>query len=442
MPRRKRKPVPTQPVRAEVEALTHDGRGVAHIEGKATFIDGALPGEEVMFTYTLQRKHYDEGVIRGVLRASPDRVAPACPHFGMCGGCSLQHLSADAQIRTKAGQLQDNLQRIGRLAPESWLPPLTGPHWGYRRKARLGVKYVIKKSSLLVGFREKKSAYLAELKRCDVLHPKVGANIMALRELIGGLDGYARIPQIEVAAGDDTVGLVFRHLDPLSEADLGRLHAFGETHAFLIYLQPGGPGTVRPLWPLNASLSYRLPAHEIEFEFLPTDFTQVNGDLNRAMIDHALGLLAPHPEDHVLDFFCGLGNFTLPLARRTAQVIGVEGDAALVARARDNARRNGIDNAVFHAADLSEPDAPWPWAERRFDKILLDPPRTGALEVVKRLAALGAERIVYVSCNPATFARDAAGLVHGHGYRLARAGVMDMFPHTTHVECIALFLRD
>jgi len=290
-----------------------------------------------------------------------------------------------------------------------------------------------------VGFREKRSAYLADLSRCEVLHPKVGQHLLELRALLQGLAAFNRIPQVEVAAGDQAVALVFRHLDPLSAADIDALRAFGRQHDFYIYLQPAGPDSVTPLWPEDARLSYRLAEFDVELEFLPTDFTQVNGAINGAMVQRALNLLDIHPDERVLDLFCGIGNFTLPIARRAAAVVGVEGDAKLVARAHDNARANGIANAEFHAADLSDEKSAWPWTAQRFDKILLDPPRTGALEAVRRMAALGAQRIVYVSCNPATFARDAAELVHGHGYRLCSAGVMDMFPHTTHVECIALF---
>lgn len=441
MSRRNRKQMPAEAFRASVDSLAHDGRGVAHVNSKATFIEGALPGEEVMFTYVTQRKRYDEGVMTEVITPAPERGAPRCRHFGVCGGCSLQHLRADAQIRMKQQILLDNLRHIADLTPDEILPPLTGPYWGYRRRARLGAKFVEKKQAMLVGFREKRSAYLADLEQCEILHPKVGHNLLALRALLRGLDAYNRIPQVEVAAGDEAVALVFRHLDPLSERDIATLQKFGELHDFYIYLQPAGPDSAAPLWPEDARLSYRLNEFDVELEFRPTDFTQVNGDINGAMVRRALELLELQENEHVLDLFCGLGNFTLPIARRAAHVVGVEGDAKLVARARDNARANDIANADFHAADLSDEHSMWPWAAQPFDKILLDPPRAGALEVVKRIGAFGVRRIVYVSCNPATFTRDAAELVHTHGYRLRRAGVMDMFPHTTHVECIALFER-
>jgi 23S rRNA (uracil1939-C5)-methyltransferase len=439
MSRHQRKALPTNPVEARIDSLAHDGRGVAHIEGKATFIEGALPGEEVRFVYRKQHKRYDEAQVLDIITPSPDRVSPRCPHFGVCGGCSLQHVSATAQIRMKEEILLENLLRIGEVVPEMVLPPLSALHWAYRRRARLGAKFVEKKQAMLVGFRERRSAFLADLSRCEVLHPAVGEHLMELRQLLRGLQAYQRIPQIEVAAGDEAVALVFRHLDPLNAADREALRRFGESHGFYIYLQAGGPDSVTPLWPEDPRLYYRLPGYDVELEFLPTDFTQVNGAINRLMVDQALGLLEPGAEERVLDLFCGLGNFTLPIARRAASVVGVEGDAKLVQRARDNAARNGIGNAEFHAADLDAQDAPWPWIADGFDKILLDPPRTGAIEAVRRIGVLGASRIVYVSCNPATFARDAAELVHGHGYRLVKVGVMDMFPHTTHVECMALF---
>lgn len=439
MSRRNRKPLPVDVFRARIDSMAHDGRGVARINEKATFIEGALPGEEVMFVYTSQHKRYDEGDTREIVSASPDRVSPRCAHFKICGGCSFQHVDPAAQVRMKEQLLLENLRRIGEVIPENVLPPLTGPHWGYRRRARLGVKFVEKKQAMLVGFRERRSALLADIGRCEVLHPAVGEHLLELRRLLRGLHAYNRIPQIEVAAGDEAVALVFRNLDPLSEGDRAALSAFGEQHGFYIYLQPAGPESVVSLWPEGARLHYTLPRYNVKLEFRPTDFTQVNGEMNRLMVERALALLELSPQERVLDLFCGLGNFTLPIARHARGVVGVEGDAKLVQRARDNARDNGISNTEFHAADLDSADSPWPWLTGGFDKILLDPPRTGALEAVRRIGPLGASRIVYISCNPATFARDAAELVHRHAYRLVSAGVMDMFPHTTHVECMALF---
>ncbi|NOY63722.1 MAG: 23S rRNA (uracil(1939)-C(5))-methyltransferase RlmD [Gammaproteobacteria bacterium] len=439
---RRRQPLPTDPVRAVIDDLTQDGRGVAHVDGKATFIDGALPGETVAFVYTALSRSYDEGRVVEVINASDDRVEPHCPHFAICGGCSLQHLRAEQQIALKQKALLDSFERIGNVAPQQVLAPLRGPHSGYRRKARLGVKYVHKKEALLLGFREKRSSLLAELDQCDILHPQVGHRFDKLKALIAGLTLYERIPQIEVAVGDDVTALVFRHLEPLHDDDLAQLRDFGEREGMEIYLQPKGPDTVTLLWPEKTRLSYRLDEYGLEFRIRPLDFIQVNAELNHKMIAHALALLDPQPDERILDLFCGLGNFSLPLARSAAQVVGVEGSAALVARARECAAHNGIDNVEFHAADLSLDPSQASWFGGGFDKILLDPPRAGALDIIQHLSIFKASRIVYVSCNPATLARDASDIVNKHGYRLVSAGVMDMFPHTNHVESIALFEKE
>ena len=407
------------------------------------FIDGALPGEQVRFSYVRIHRDFDEGRVVEILQPAAQRVAPRCAHFEVCGGCSLQHLDSVAQIAAKQQVLLDNLQRIGKVTAPELLEPLSGPVWGYRRKARLGVKYVRKMGRVLVGFRERHSPYLAELSRCEVLHPSVGERLQAIGELIASLSCYDRIAQIEVAVGDNATALVFRNLAELQTSDRNALTAFGEAHGMHIYMQPGGPDSVQLLWPESAVLSYRLADYDVELQFEPTDFTQVNAEINRRMIARALALLDTQPEDRVLDLFCGLGNFTLPLARRVREAVGVEGEAGLVRRARANAARNGIENASFHVANLAEDAAGSPWLRgQRYDKILLDPPRTGASVLLPQLARLGAVRMVYVSCNPATLARDANALVHEHGYRLLSAGVMDMFPHTAHVESIALFERD
>ncbi len=442
--RRRRNPLPTEPFRARIESLDQSGRGVTHIEGKATFIDGALPGEEVLFTYSNQRKSFDEGVVCEILQASVDRVDPLCPHAAICGGCSLQHMASDAQIRAKQQILIDSFKHIGAVEPEVIMAPLSAEPWGYRRKARLGAKYVIKKEAMLVGFREKRSAFLAELTQCRVLHPAVGEQIMALRELLQGMQAYRRIPQVEVAIGDAAVALTFRILDPLAPEDLQRLTDFGEQHDMMIYLQPKGPETLYRLWPESSvtddGLSYCLPEFDVEFKFKPTDFTQVNGAINRKMVQRAIELLDLQGSERVLDLFCGLGNFSLPLARHAASVVAVEGEEPLVQRGRENAKHNRLDNIEFYAADLSQEPRSHVWFGQGFDRILIDPPRSGALEIVNDVASFGASKIVYVSCNPATLARDAAVLVAA-GYRLCSAGVMDMFPHTTHVESIALFER-
>ncbi|MET0101586.1 MAG: 23S rRNA (uracil(1939)-C(5))-methyltransferase RlmD [Sedimenticola sp.] len=440
MGRSRRRRLPPDPVRTEIESLSHDGRGVAHIEGKAVFIHGALPGEEVEFLYTRKSKQHDEGQVSTVLKAAPERVEPRCAHFGVCGGCSLQHMAPEAQINAKQQALMDAFSRIGKVEPQEILPPLVSPNaWGYRRKARLGVKYVPKKGKVLVGFRERGSSFITDLERCHVLHPKVGELITPLGELIAGLSIRDKLPQIEVAMGDERCVLVFRILEPITASDHDSLKAFGTTHDVIVYLQEGGPETICPLEGDAVDLSYRLPEHDVEVHFLPSDFTQVNSELNQRMIDHALGLLQPRETDRVLDLFCGLGNFTLPMARRSQEVVGVEGDAGLVSRARENALGNQIDNTRYFTANLYESLQKEPWLRERFDKALLDPPRSGAFEVLEHLPRLGIERMVYVSCYPGTLARDAGELVNNLGYRLVSAGVMDMFPHTAHVESIALF---
>ena len=437
--RRRRQRLPQEPVEAVVERLSHDGRGVARVDDKVTFIHGALPGERVMFRYTARRRDRDEGEVVEVLRASAERVPPKCPHFGLCGGCSLQHLDAGAQVVHKQQVLLDAFVRLGKVEPEQLLPPLVNETpWGYRRKARLGVKNVPRKGRVLVGFRERGSNFIATLDRCEVLHPKVGGALLDLSDHIGSLSRPDRIPQIEVAMDDEDCVLIFRVLDPLTEEDLDRLRAFGREKGFIIYLQPGGPDTVQPVSEA-ADLHYRLPAFDLAFHFDPSDFTQVNTEINRQMVSRAVELLDPAGEERVLDLFCGIGNFTLPLATRAREVVGVEGSRELVERARQNARRNALENVRFQVANLYECLDREPWLKESFDKALLDPPRSGAFEVLGHLPRLGVERIVYVSCYPGTLARDAGELVHRHGYRLVAAGVMDMFPHTAHVESIALF---
>jgi len=435
--RRKRLPEPVSGI--TIESLGHDGRGVTHIDGKAVFIDGALPGEVVSFDYLTSRKKFDEGRVTEVQQASPDRVEPKCPHFGLCGGCSLQHMEAGAQIRAKQQVLLDNLRHIGKVESETVLPPLTGEIWGYRTKGRLGAKDVIKKGRVLVGFREKRSPYVADLSRCEVLHPSVGEKFPALSALIEQLDAKARIPQIEVAVAETTTALVFRHLDPLTDGDLEKLKQFATDNNFRIYLQAAGPDSVQPLLPEDSSLSYRLAAQDIEIHFRPTDFTQINTGINEQMVARVLELLALDKSDRVLDLFCGLGNFTLPMARQAGLVVGVEGESGLVSRARENAVLNGIENATFHTANLMDDHIESSWVGEGYSKVLLDPPRSGAAEVLDMLGNVGPKRIVYVSCHPGSLARDAGILVNEKGYRLLAAGVMDMFPHTAHVESIALF---
>ena len=440
MPRKiRRRPPPSGVFSANVTGLAHDGRGIAHIDSKAVFIQDALPDEQVQFHYTATHSQFDEGVCDQVIQAAADRVEPRCAHFGVCGGCSLQHLAPERQIEYKQDWLLDNLSRIGKVQPAEVLPALTGPHWAYRYKARLGVKHVIKKERVLVGFRERESAFLADLRRCEILHPTLGPLLPELAELIGSLSIYNRLPQIEVAAGDNALALSFRVLDPPTEQDRAALTAFAERHSIQVYLQPKGPATTTLLWPQQAELTYQLPEFELELAFLPYHFTQVNPALNRQMVSRAVALLDVQAGERVLDLFCGLGNFTLPLARRAAEVVGIEGEPSLVEWARRNAVRNAVHNARFVTADLAAEDEHNPVWGQNYDKVLLDPPRSGALAVLPRLARCQARRIVYVSCHPATLARDAGELVHSHGYRLLQAGVMDMFPHTAHVESIAVF---
>ena len=444
MARRKsrRQRLPQDPVETTIETLSHDGRGIARIEGKTVFIDGALAGETVKFLYTKKHSKFDEGkTVELVSDSSADRIEAKCQHFGVCGGCSLMHMSAEAQLNLKQATLAEQLSHFGGLTPESWLEPLKGPLWGYRRKARLGVKHVPKKERVLVGFREKGTPYLAVLEQCEVLDQRVGARLAELGEMIAKLEAHNRIAQIEVAMDDEHVALVFRNLDPLSENDQQALIAYGQANDLWIYLQSGGPDTVTPIWPENPQLSYA-PEQGLQLDFEPSDFTQVNAEINHKMIQRTMELLDISPADRILDLFCGLGNFTLPLATRVTEVVGVEGDANLVKHARQNATINNLENATFEKADLTQTELKdYPWAKAGFNKILLDPPRSGAFEVLHQLAALGAERLVYVSCNPATLARDAGELVEKHGYTLVTAGVMDMFPHTSHVESIALFVR-
>ena len=439
---RRRKQLPTVPVEVVVESLSHDGRGIARPDGKTTFIDNALPGERVRFLYTYMRRKFDEARAETILEPAAERVTPPCEHAGLCGGCSLQHLDPEAQIRRKQAVLEEQLAHFGGLVPGQWLAPLTGPRTGYRSKARLGVKYVEARDEVLVGFREKRSSYLARLNACEVLIPAVGHALRDIADLIHGLEARRRMPQIELAAGDDDIALVFRHMDPLTESDQARLVDFCRQRGWHCYLQPGNETTVHRVWPEQGDerLHYQHADAGVSLAFHPMDFTQVNQVINRAMVPLALDLLDLGPDSAMLDLFCGLGNFTIPAARRAGRVAGVEGSQEMVKRGTENARRNGLDNVSFHAWNLTEPVVGQSWAKQPWDRVLIDPPRTGALEVMPLILSLAPQKVVYVSCNPATLARDARELVNG-GYRLKKAGVMDMFPHTTHVESIALFER-
>jgi 23S rRNA (uracil1939-C5)-methyltransferase len=424
----------------EVTSLSHDGRGVAHRAGKTLFITGALPGERVSVRSLRRKRGYDEAELDRLLTASPERVTARCTHFGVCGGCSLQHLEPSAQLRMKQEHLLEELRRIGRVEPASVLAPLSAPVWGYRRRARLGARFVARKDKVVVGFRERAAPLVADLQGCEILSDPFGRLIAPLSDLLTRLSIRARMPQIELAAADDGIAVVFRVLDPPTDGDLELLHVFGAQHRVQIHLQPGGVESVHPLSPC-APLHYRLEEFGVEIEFRPTDFIQVNGVLNRIMVSQAIALLEPSSNDVVLDLFCGLGNFTLPLARRAACVVGIEGDTRLVDRARSNARANDIANVEFHAANLETIDPDLPWTRRSYDRVLLDPPRVGARGVLPLVASCGAQRVVYISCHPGSLARDAGTLVHELGFNLHSAGVMDMFPHTSHVESVAVFGR-
>jgi len=432
---------------ADVESLDQEGRGVARIDGKAVFVEGALPGERAAITTLKRKPAWELARAESILRASPDRVLPRCPHFGVCGGCSLQHLDVVAQVAAKQRTLEDALWHIARVRPATLLPPIHGPAWGYRHRARLSVRHVAKKGGVLIGFHERKSSYVADMTSCAVLPPKVSALLPELRRLVGQLTISDRLPQIELAMGDGALPacvLVLRILEPLAASDEAALAEFALAHGIEFWLQPGGPDTAAPLRPAVDRLGYVLPEFDLEFPYFPTEFTQVNPAINRVLVRRALALLDPQAGERIADFFCGLGNFTLPVARRGATVVGVEGNPALVKRAADLAAGNGLAVlASFRTANLFEATPASIETLGPLDKILLDPPREGAIALVKALPGDGApSRVVYVSCSPATLARDAAVLVHDHGYALAAAGVVNMFPHTAHVESVALFQRE
>jgi 23S rRNA (uracil1939-C5)-methyltransferase len=426
----------------KIESLDQEGRGVARIEGKVIFIEGALTGEVVSYSSYRRKPSFEFAQVTQIYKSSPMRVQPKCVHFGVCGGCSMQHLDARAQVAVKQRILEDSLWHIGKVKAETILRPIYGQAWGYRERARLSVKFVIKKNKMLVGFHEKRSSFVTDMQSCEILAPKIARLLPLLAALIGGLSIRDRLPQIEVAVGEHVDALVLRVMDPPSSEDESALRAFADKHQVQFWLQSKGPETVVPFHPLDApALTYSLPEFGITMPFSPTEFTQVNSALNRVMISRAIRLLDPQQGERIADFFCGLGNFTLPIARSGAQVLGIEGSAALVERAKQNAAFNGLaDNAKYIAMNLFEMTEEAFAKLGRFDKLLIDPPRDGAMELVKSLGGNNApRRIVYVSCNPATLARDAQVLVQTHGYALEAASVMNMFPHTSHVESIALF---
>lgn len=427
---------------ALIDNLSHDGKGIARIDGKATFIPGALPNELVEFQYIRKKKDFDEGRLVSVKEPSKLRVDPKCPHYTLCGACSLQHMNEEEQIHFKQEQLLDLLSRYGRTIPQTVLPPLTDSHWNYRNKARLSTRFVEKKQIAMVGFRERNNPrYITEIAQCPILNAKLDTDMLSLRDLIAAMEDKHSIAQIEVAAGDDEIALILRNLSPLTENDEVMLREFARKHHYRIFLQPGGPDTVFSFYPQteNDYLTYQLPDQQITFEFHPTDFTQINPGLNRKMVNLALELMDLKSTDILLDLFCGLGNFSLPMAKYCSKVVGVEGSKTMVERAYRNARSNGITNAEFYSANLDEVSEVIQVMQQAFNKVLIDPPRSGALEIVKNIDLINPDRIVYVSCNPVTLARDTDVLVNQKGYILIKAGVMDMFPHTAHVESIALF---
>ncbi len=423
---------------AAIVDLTHEGLGVANVDGRRVFVPGALPEERVEIRLGRRRRGHVEAELVRVLDPSRSRTAPGCEYFGRCGGCALQHLAHHAQLELKQRAVAETLRRVGRVEPRQWLPAAASTPWHYRRRARLGVKYVPGKGRVLVGFRERNAPYITDMRRCPVLMPPLDGLLGELADLIAATGIRQRVPQIEAAVADDAVALVFRVLDEPSVADCAAFAEFGERHGIDVYLQSGGPGTVAPLRDARP-LRYRLDDFGVTLEFAPTDFVQVNAAINRELVATAVRLAAPEPTDRVLDLYCGIGNFSLPLAQRARELTGVEGDAGLVARAVRNAALNGIHNTRFLTADLSLAD--WRFLREPWDLVLLDPPRTGAEAAIGELCTVMPRRIVYVSCHAGTLARDAQVLTERGGYVLSTARVFDMFPHTHHVETLALFER-
>lgn len=424
-----------------VEDMTTDGRGIIRADGKRIFVDGGISGEQLRFRRLRRHRDHDEAELVGIELASAQRTPPRCRYFGVCGGCSLQHLTPAAQLQLKEKTLLEALARIGRVEPGRLLPAVDGPPWAYRRRARLSVRDVKAKGRVLVGFSERRSPWVTDMASCEVLHEAAASLIQPLSELIGGLSIRRRIPQAEVAVADNATALVLRVLEEPNEEDRALLRAFGAQHSLRLFLQPGGPDSLQALdaSATAGALWYELPEYGLRLEFSPTDFIQINAVVNQHLVRLALELLNPDAGMHLLDLYCGIGNFSLPLARHAGALLGVEGEAGMVRRAQANARLNGIDNAEFMQADLSVEKGAERWSERRVDAVLLDPPRAGAAAMLAPLAGRKVPRILYVSCHPGTLARDAGTLVHQHGYRLAAAGVLDMFPSTSHMESIALF---
>lgn len=431
------------PLELVVSGFDNEARGVARHAGKVVFVEGALIGETVIARPVRSRPSYEIASLQEVLKPSALRVLPRCPSFGVCGGCSMQHLDAAAQVSAKQRLLEDSFWHIAKLRPELMLRPIHGPTWRYRFRARLAVRYVPKKGAVLIGFHEKRSRFVADMQSCEVLPERVSALLSPLRELVGELSIRDRLPQFELAVGDDSIVLVARVLEPPSRADEELLRQFAVLHSISFWLQPKGPDSAVPFFPADSALSYRLPEFGVEMPFKPTDFTQVNHYINRTLVTRALRLLDVQADERVADLFCGLGNFTLPIATQAQQVVGFEGSESLTQRARDNAVKNGLEAKVrFETSNLFKLSLAQQSGLSGFDKMLIDPPREGALEVVRTMVQPGfarPSRIVYVSCNPSSLARDAAILAGQGGYALRAAGVINMFPHTSHVESIAVF---
>jgi 23S rRNA (uracil1939-C5)-methyltransferase len=440
MSKRHRKKLPSEAVKATISHLSHEGRGITEIDGKTTFIFGALPGESVSFKYTKRRKQFDEGQAQDVHTAAIERTTPPCQYFGICGGCSLQHMKHASQISHKQASVLALLKQIADVSPDEILPAITAETLGYRRKARIGVKYVAKKEKVLVGFREKNSPYITNMDQCHTLHPSIGHAIEPLSQLLMTLESKDKIPQLEVAVGDNATAIILRHLAPLSDADKKILMDFFKQQQWHLYLQPKGTDSIHRIYPDEGEerLSYNLPNHQLTLQFHPAQFIQINHSINHQMIDRAIELLNIQKQDRILDLFCGIGNFSLPIAKHCKTLIGVEGDDSAVTQAKANAIDNQLSNTEFYTANLFEDIKHQAWAKQPFDKILLDPPRCGAKEILEQIKQWQPKRIVYVSCHPATLARDAEILTK-YGYHLTMTGIMDMFPHTQHVEVMALF---
>jgi 23S rRNA (uracil1939-C5)-methyltransferase len=439
---RSRRKLSDEPFELDIASLDAKGLGVAEFEGRKLRVYDALTNEKVMVRNLFGRSQRGKVETLEVLESSPDRIEPRCPNFGVCGACSLQHLSMDAQLARKENVLMGFLEHTGQVKPASVYPPLCGPVWNYRRKARLSVRDVAAKERVLVGFRERNGRFVADMNECHILRSEIADALPGLSELIRTLDCRRTIPQIEVACGDNISAMIIRHLEALSDNDIQSLEDFSRESGLAIYLQPAGPDSIQLLAPKDLQLEYSIDALGLRFQFEPLDFIQINGGLNQLMVTRALELLDPQAGDSVLDLFCGLGNFTLPLATRAGQVTGIEGSEQMVERGRGNAKLNGLDNVEFHSADLYQSCDQAPWGQAKFNKILLDPPRSGAEDLIPWIAASDVQQVLYISCNPETLARDAGLLVNQHGFTLQGAGIIDMFPHTPHSEAIALFERN